>query len=180
MSTSTSNLPAIILGVIVVVALVAFKMADWSGGTDMSAVTHTANTDEMISKKQKYETHKSVFSHAGFSGSLKDYLHHSKSSSGENANVKEHSGYSGSGKDYIEQHQAQENAHQVANAEHHAGFSGSLKQYLSGNYDKHRAKPATKHKAKSSHSVSTSSSSGTANNKGYSGSVDQYLKKFGG
>ena len=180
MSTSTSNLPAIVVAVAVVAALVAFTFADRSSnGSDISKITHTADVDAMISKKKKYETNKEVYSHAGFSGSLKDYLHKSKGSSEDNTEVKEHTGYSGSGKDYFERHQAEEVAHLQSNAEHHSGYSGSLKDYMAGNYDKRTASNNNaKHKPKTSTAVSTSSSSST--DSGYTGSVDKYLKKFGG
>ena len=173
MSTSSSNLPAIILGVIVVAILVTFYIADRSAGTDTTSIAHSANTSDMISAKEKYEAQKSVYSHSGYSGSLENYLHHSKSSNKEDPSVKEHSGYSGSGKDYVAHHQAKEDASQQANADHHRGFSGSLKDYVSGDYEAHTAK---KHHAKSSHSATTNSSTPTT---GYSGSVDRYLKKFG-
>lgn len=176
MSTSSSNLPAIILAVIVVAILVAFYIADRSFSTDTTSIAHSANTSDMISAKEKYETQKSVYSHSGYSGSLEDYIHHSKKSSKEDPSVKEHSGYSGSGKDYVEHHQAQEDALLQANADHHRGFSGSLKDYISGDYKAHAAK---KHHAKSSPSATKSSHSNTSSTTGYSGSVDKYLKKFG-
>ena len=177
MSTSSSNLPAIILAVIVVAILVAFYIADRSSGTGTSSIAHSANTSDMISAKEKYETQKSVYSHSGYSGSLEEYLHHSKMSTKEDPSVKEHSGYSGSGKDYVEHHQAKEDALQQANADHHRGFSGSLKEYISGDYKAHAAE---KHHAKSAPAKTTSSQSNTSTTTGYSGSVDKYLKKFGG
>lgn len=178
MSTSTSNLPAIILAVVVIALLAVFYWADRSSSPDMSDITHHADTDKMVSSKQKYEAHKSVFDHSGYSGSLKDYLHHTKNaSSAADPSVKEHTGYSGSGKDYVQKHSAENAAKLQANANEHAGFSGSLKTYLSGNYE-HRSAGKKKQHASSSNKSSKSAGEHSATTS-YSGSVDKYLKKYG-
>ena len=66
MSNSTSNLPAIILGVVVVAILVAFTIADRTSGTDSASAKHSASGQG--------DKHESSGPHSGFSGSLKDYL----------------------------------------------------------------------------------------------------------
>lgn len=173
MSTSTSNLPAIILAVVVIALLVVFYIADRSSSPSVAGITHQADVNKMVSSKQKYEAHRSAFDHTGYSGSLKDYLKHTKGGHAKvDQVVQEHTGYAGSGKEYVQKHAAEHSATLQANAEQHAGFSGSLKEYISGNY-KHRSTSKAKQKsdgaAKSSASTSTS----------YSGSVDKYLKKYG-
>ena len=174
MSTSTSNLPAIILAVVVVALLVVFYMADRSSSPSVTSVHHTADTDKMIASKKKYEAHKSAFAHSGFSGSLKDYLKHAKGAPSKQAQtVKEHTGYSGSGDEYVKKHAAKEASTLKANANDHSGFSGSLKQYLSGNYD---TKQVSENKHKETKTASKKHETPKA---AYSGSVDKYLKKFG-
>lgn len=180
MSTSTSNLPAIILAVVIVALLVVFYIADRGSSSDISNVSHSANTDKMIASKQKYEAHKSAFDHSGYSGSLKGYLKHAEGAPAKVAKtVQEHSGYSGSGEEYVQKHSSEETAALQANASDHSGFSGSLKQYLGGNYE-HRQASKEKHHASSSEKESSSASKKhAAPSKGYSGSVDKYLKKYG-
>ena len=60
---SKSNLPAIILAVVILAILVAFYIADRSSGTNMAESKHEAKS-----------THHSSGPHSGFSGSLEDYL----------------------------------------------------------------------------------------------------------
>ena len=178
MSTSTSNLPAIILAVVVIALLAVFYWADRSSSPDMADITHHADTDKMAASKQKYEAHKSAFDHAGYSGSLKGYLKHAKSAeSGPDHSVKAHTGFSGSGKDYVQKHSAENSAKLQANAGDHAGFSGSLKTYLSGNYE-HRSAGQEKQHSSSSSKTKKSASKNSATTS-YSGSVDKYLKKYG-
>ena len=75
MSSSNSNLPAIILVVITILILGGFYYLDRSSTTtDIAAITDTADTQGMIDSKKKYEADKSAYSHAGFSGSAEDYL----------------------------------------------------------------------------------------------------------
>lgn len=172
MSTSTSNLPAIILAVVVLALLVVFYIADRSSSSSVSSITHHADVDKMVSSKQKYEAHRSAFDHAGYSGSLKDYLKHTKGGAAKvDKVVAEHTGYAGSGKEYMQKHSAEHSAQLQANAKKHAGFSGSLKEYVSGNYE-HRSPSTAKHQA------SNKTSSSAAASTSYSGSVDKYLKKY--
>ena len=174
MSTSTSNLPAIILAVVVIALLVVFYIADRGSSSSVSGITHQADVNKMVSSKQKYEAHRSAFDHAGYSGSLKDYLKHTKGGAAKvDKTVAEHTGYAGSGKEYVQKHSAEHSAQLQANAEHHAGFSGSLKEYISGNYE-HRSASKTKQKS-SSNAAKSSAPASTS----YSGSVDKYLKKYG-
>ncbi len=173
MSSSTSNLPAIIVAVVVILLLVVFYVADRSsGGSDMTAITHTADTEQMISSKAKYETHKSVFSHSGYSGSMEGYLEHTGKDANDDKILEEHKGYTGSGKEYIKHQREKEETVQKHNANEHRGYSGSLDDYLAGNYDQRKSedspKPASEHKTTKKGS-----------DDGYSGSIDQYLKKYG-
>lgn len=178
-SSSSSNLPAIIVVVVAIIILGGFYYLDRSSGAseDVSAITETADTEGMIASKKKYEADKSVFSHAGFSGSMDDYLAKSQGSNKPTPDVKEHSGYSGSGNEYMQEHGENEVAHILDNATHHAGFSGSMKDYAAGNFDTRTsssAKPASSSTAK----ASSSSSSNTNSHSGYGGSVDDYLNKY--
>lgn len=137
MSSSNSNLPAIILVVIAILILGGFYYLDRSSSsTDISAITDTADTDGMIESKKKYEAHKSAFAHSGFSGSIKDYLAHVKSSTAMSSkDLKDYSSYSG--KNYVEQHNEKEVSAAKANTSNHMGFSGSMKDYAAGDYKKH-------------------------------------------
>ena len=185
MSTSNSNIPAIILAVAIVALLAVFYIADRSSsGPSTAAITHSADTEQMIKSKHDYETNKSVFSHSGYSGSLKGYLEHAKSGGKPSPVVQQHTGYSGSGKEYIEHHRAEEEASQMQSAGHHAGFSGSLKDYLAGKFDQRQSQQSHEPSHKSEHKKESGKDSkshqSTAGSSGYSGSVDQYLKKYGG
>lgn len=174
MSNSTSTLPATILAVVVLAILVVFYIADRNSSSSVAEITHHADVNKMVSSKQKYETHRSVFDHTGYSGSLKDYLQHSKGGESEDSRVvKEHVSYAGSGKEYVQKHNAEHSAQLQANAEEHAGYSGSLKEYLSGNYSNRSTAGQQQQAAKSSAKSNASSSTS------YSGSVDKYLKKYG-
>ncbi len=185
MSSSNSNLPVIILVVIAILALGGFYYADRSSsGTDVASITDTADTEGMIKSKKDYEAHKSAFSHAGFSGSMDDYLKHVKSGNKPSKSVQEHSGYSGSGDDYIEKHQHEETSAQMSNANHHQGFSGSMKDYAAGKFDKRPAASSNTHHEEKKDSAGKKSSSAKSSNtstkshSGYSGSVDSYLDKY--
>ena len=99
MSSSTSNLPTIIVALVLAIILIGFFIADRTSSvtTDVSSITHSAGTDKKISAKAKYERSKSVFEHSGFSGSMEDYLNHSDEDHHNSADAKvveEHSGYS--------------------------------------------------------------------------------------
>ena len=173
MSTSSSNLPAIILAVIIVALLVVFYLADRNSSPDVMGITHHADVDKMVSSKQQYETNKSVFDHTGYSGSLRGYLKQTKPATSAQASVvQEHTGYSGTGKDYVQKHSAEYSAKLEASAKEHVSYSGPLKQYLSGNYDH---KSAGKAQRSTSGKASASAPAATS----YSGSVDKYLKKYG-
>ncbi len=66
MSNSTSNLPAIILAVVILAMLVAFYIADRSSRTDMAGSAHSTSAQG--------DTRESSGPHSGYSGSLKEYL----------------------------------------------------------------------------------------------------------
>lgn len=63
---SKSNLPAIILGVVVVAILVAFYIADRSSRSGSSDAMHSDNGND--------DSYHSSGPHSGYSGSLKNYL----------------------------------------------------------------------------------------------------------
>ena len=121
MSSSNSNLPAIILVVAAILVLGGFYYADRSSqDDDMAAITETADTRGMIDAKGKYNKHHPIFSHQSFSGSMQDYLAKIDADNASGKDNKAHSSYNG--KDYAQRHQQTESSHQ--------GFSGSVDSYL--------------------------------------------------
>ena len=179
MSSSTSKLPTIIVALVLAIILIGFYIADRTSDaiTDVSSITHSAGTDKKISAKAKYDRSKSVFEHSGFSGSMEDYLKQSEEgyqNSAEAKVVDEHTGYSGSGKDYVEHYEEETERELEGNAADHAGYSGPLDDYLAGNYDKRKKKHSSEHPGEGAPQGSGSS------DKGYTGSMGEYMKKFGG
>ncbi len=175
MSSSNSNLPVIILVVIAILALGGFYYADRSSATtDIAAITDSPDTESMISSKQKYQTDKSVYSHSGFNGSVKDYLDQTGNGMSPSEDVKNHSGYSGSGDDYVSEHSSNDVAMMESNASNHSGFSGSIKDYAKGEFDA-RSAPVS---SKSSQKAATKSSSSAKSHSGHDGSVEDYLNKY--
>ncbi len=171
MSSSNSNLPAIILVVAGIIALGAFYYADRSSSstTDIAAMTDHADVESMAKSREKYEANKSAFSHSGFSGTAQEYL--SRFSGGVKAPAKDiqaHSGYSGAASDYVEKYASDELKQLEENVKDNSGFSGSMKDYAAGNYDK-RSAPS-----KMSSSAESSSSKDTQSHSGYSGSMEDY------
>ena len=129
MSGSNSKLPAIILVIAAIFVLGGFYYADRSSqDVDMAAITETANTHGMIDARDKYNRHRTVFSHRSFSGSMDDYLAKIDADKAAGKDSKIHSGYSG--KDYAQKHRQKESSHQIANSSQHQGFSGSVDSYL--------------------------------------------------
>jgi hypothetical protein len=172
-------MPTVIVAVVLAIILIGFYIADRSSGgsPNVSSITHSAGTDKKIAQKAKYERSKSVFEHAGFSGSMEDYLRQSKDGFEDSANspmVKEHTGYSGSGEEYVERFEEITDKELKDNAAEHAGYSGSIDDYLAGNYDKQEKKYSPKHPRDGA-----TQDSG-ASNKGYTGSMGEYMKKYGG
>lgn len=180
MSSSTSNLPTIIVAVVIVVILIGFFIADRSsgGGADISSITHSAGTDKKISAKADYDRSKSVFDHSGYSGSMKDYLKQSDEGFVNSADAKvvdEHTGYSGSGEDYVEHFDEVTDKELKHNAAEHTSYSGPLDDYLAGNYDQHQGQ-----KDSPEHPRDGATQDGGGSNKGYTGSMGAYMKKYGG
>ena len=179
MSSSTSNLPTIIVALVLAIILIGFFIADRTSSvtTDVSSITHSAGTDKKISAKAKYERSKSVFEHSGFSGSMEDYLNHSDEDHHNSADAKvveEHSGYSGSGDEYEEHFEKVAEKELQGNAANHAGYSGSLDDYLAGNYDKRGSKDTPEHPRDGA------TQDGGSSDNGYTGSMGGYMKKYGG
>ena len=179
MSSSTSKLPTIIVALVLAIILIGFYIADRTSDavTDVSSITHSAGTDKKISAKAKYDRSKSVFEHSGFSGSMEDYLKHSEEDHHNTAAAKvvdEHTGYSGSGKDYVERYEEETEKELEGNAAEHAGYSGPLDDYLAGNYDKREKKHSSEHPGDSA------TQSDESSNKGYTGSMGEYMRKYGG
>ena len=180
MSSSTSNLPTIIVAAVIAIILIGFYVADRSSGgaPDMSSITHSGGTEKKISAKAKYERSKSVFDHKGYSGSMQDYLKQVDEGFVKGAEadiVDEHTGYSGSGDDYVGHFEEVTEEELTGNAADHAGYSGSIDDYLAGNYDKRDQKKHTPE-----HTSDSSTQDGGGSNEGYSGSVGGYMKKYGG
>jgi hypothetical protein len=184
MSSSNSNLPVILLVVIAILALGGFYYADRSSSTiDIAAITDTADTESMVKSKKKYDADKSVFSHAGYTGSSEDYL--SRFSDGAPKppkDVKQHSGYSGSADEYVSKHSSDEIAMLESNANHHSGFSGSMKDYAAGKFSTRSpsssSSPSKASAAPKTAPKSTSNNSNANSHSGYKGSVNDYLDKY--
>ena len=179
MSSSTSTLPTIIVALVLAIILIGFYIADRASNAtaDVSSITHSAGTDKKISAKAKYDRSKSVFEHSGFSGSMEDYLEQSEAgyqNSTDTKVIEEHTGYSGSGKDYAEHYEEETDKKLKANAVSHSGYSGPLDDYMAGNYDKRAKKQSHEHPGGG---AAKKSGSG---NKGYTGSMGEYMKKYGG
>ncbi len=179
MSSSNSNLPVIILVVIAILTLGGFYYADRTSGpsTDIAAITDSADPESMDKSKKKYQADKSAYSHAGFSGSVEDYLSHTDNGMAPTEDVKKHSGYSGSADEYMSEHSSADVAMLETNASNHAGFSGSMKDYAKGKFDTRdtsSSKPSQSSKAPKAASKSSSANS----HSGYDGSVNDYLNKY--
>tara|TARA_R110002096_G_scaffold43496_6_gene117469 strand:+ start:638 stop:1189 length:552 start_codon:yes stop_codon:yes gene_type:complete len=182
MSSSNSNLPVIILVVIAILALGGFYYADRSSrnDTDIAAITDSADTESMISSKNKYEADKSAFSHSGYTGSAEGYLSKYKDGAPKPAKVvKQHSGYSGSANDYVSKHNSDEIEALEENTKSHTGFSGSMKDYAAGKFNTRSTSKSNKadHSA-SPKSASKSSHANSSPDTGYKGSVNDYLDKY--
>lgn len=129
MSSSNSNLPAIILVAAAILVLGGFYYADRSSQDgDTAVINQTADTQGMIDARDKYNKHRAVFSHQNFSGSMQDYLAKIDADNAPDKDSKAHFSYSG--RDYVQKHQQKESSHQMANASQHQGFSGSVDSYL--------------------------------------------------
>ena len=181
MSSSSSNLPTIILVGLAVIILGGFYYLDRSSSSpDIAAITETADTEAMATSKEKYEADKSAYAHAGFSGSMKDYIAHTEGGMEAPKDVKQHSGYSGSGDDYAQKYKDEEIGAIVKNVDDHAGFSGSMKDYMAGKYSTRSSSKTTASASKpaSSKPSPSSSSSNTGSHGGYTGSVNDYLNKY--
>ncbi|MEM8845052.1 MAG: hypothetical protein AAGB35_08415 [Pseudomonadota bacterium] len=180
MSSSTSNLPAIILAAAVAVILIGFYIADRSSGDamDISSITHDAGTDKKIKSKEQFDRSKSVFNHSGYSGSMEEYLKKVDEGFAKGAEaelVDQHTGYTGSGDDYVEHFETVAEKELRANAAAHTAYSGGIDDYLAGNYEK-----SSDENYSPEHPRDGATQDGGDSNDGYTGSVDEYLKKYGG
>ena len=179
MSSSTSSLPIIIVAAVIAIILIGFYIVDRSSGgaPDMSSITHDAGTEKKIKSKAEYERSKSVFDHAGYSGSMEEYLRQVDEGFVKGAEaeiVDQHTGYAGSGDDYVEHFEEVAEQELKQNAADHTSYSGGLDDYLAGKYDKRSQKKYTPE-----HPRDGATEDGGDSSKGYSGSVGGYLKEFG-